>query len=270
MKKKVKIKNHLGRLDFQHAILRSFVIQAAGGYKMLGTVGYLFCLLPGLRHLYPDVKRRRAALKRVNMVFNTNPFFSTFMIGYTLRREQSEARKKGTMTTDLGPFMQGPLSAIGDSLFWGTVRPGAGLLGVMIALFGPQESWMVWIGPALFLLAFNIPHIYFRFHGMSAGFIYGEQINRAIQGTLYANLIQRIHLSGSLVVGALASFLLFASGWNPGSLFPINLWAADQPRLIFLACILFYFLLRFGLGPTRLLYIGFVLATSLTWISLGA
>jgi len=211
----------LGRLDLQGAVLRSFLIQAAGGFRALATVGYMFCLIPGLRVLYPDPRQRRMALSRVMGTVHTNPFLSTFLLGYTLRREQNLVRGKRKPPEDLVPFLQGPLSGIGDSLFWGTLRPGAALLGVMVALFGWDHPSMVWMGPLIFLLAFNIPHLYFRFHGMSAGFVYGQRISRAIQGTLYADLIRRIHLAGSLVIGALAAFLLNQSGWNPEDIFPL-------------------------------------------------
>lgn len=51
----------------------------------------------------------------------------------------------------------GPLAGLGDSFFWGTLRLIATGVGTSLALQGNV------LGPILFLLIFNVPHVIVRY-----------------------------------------------------------------------------------------------------------
>ncbi|MCH3176459.1 PTS system mannose/fructose/sorbose family transporter subunit IID, partial [Listeria monocytogenes] len=71
----------------------------------------------------------------------------------------------------------GPLSGIGDSFFWGTLRVIATRIGTSLALQGNM------LGPILFLLIFNIPDILTRYYGLFFGYNIGANFIEKIQKT---------------------------------------------------------------------------------------
>lgn len=67
----------------------------------------------------------------------------------------------------------GPLAGIGDSVFWGTLRPLAGGIACSLALTGNLFA------PFLFLLLFNIPNVLVRYFGCHWGYNSGmKALNR--------------------------------------------------------------------------------------------
>ena len=65
--------------------------------------------------------------------------------------------------------LMGPLAGIGDSVFWGTLRPLAGGIACSLALTGNLFA------PFLFLLLFNIPNVLVRYFGCHWGYNSGTQ-----------------------------------------------------------------------------------------------
>jgi mannose/fructose/N-acetylgalactosamine-specific phosphotransferase system component IID len=68
-----------------------------------------------------------------------------------------------------------PLAALGDPLFWVTLRPLAGLVGVLGIFLTPLADpagpdWRVLACPLLALLAYNSVALPFRFGGVSRGY----------------------------------------------------------------------------------------------------
>lgn len=73
--------------------------------------------------------------------------------------EEKNSQQKNmdaTAIDNVKASLMGPLAGLGDSFFWGTLRLIATGIGTSLALKGNI------LGPILFLLVFNVPHILVR------------------------------------------------------------------------------------------------------------
>lgn len=144
------------------ARFRQYLIQACWNFEGMQNVGFAYAMMPVLRHLYgrrPD--DLRAAVKRHLEFFNTNPVLSGVVLGASSRMEErvaaGEADPRAIGTFKVG--MMGSLGAIGDSYFWGALKPAASVTGALLAFIHPV------LGVAALLLVYNIPHLSVRDKG---------------------------------------------------------------------------------------------------------
>ncbi len=159
---------------------RSFLLQASWNFERLQNLGFLFLILPGLRAIYGrDIPAE--VLARHKEYFNTHPYFAPLVAGATLRLEATTAAG-GDVPVEVAEFkkmVMAPFAAIGDSLFWGGIRPLAAIIALFLAAQG--SLW----APVVFLALFNLPHLLCRSFGLLLGYYGGL---RAIE------TIQRFHL----------------------------------------------------------------------------
>ena len=93
----------------------------------------------------------------------------------------------------------GPLSGIGDSFFWGTLRIIATGVGTSLALQGNI------LGAILFLLIFNIPAMFIRYQGMMLGYKLGDSfIDKIVSSGLMDKLTYGASIVGLMVIGGMA------------------------------------------------------------------
>ena len=162
---------------------------------------------------------------------------------------------------DIMRFVVGPLSAIGDSLFWSSIKPMAALTGVVVVFFAGENLMYKLYGPVMFLLLYNLPHVYYRARGVLRGYRSGEQILNQISGGYYLRMINYVYLFGYLLIGVLAAHFcqLQVESWSD---------LLDVANFSFVAMIFaFYFALRQRLGPTRLIYLSFIIAVFIGWLA---
>jgi len=97
----------------------------------------------------------------------------------------------------------GPLAGIFDSLFWGTFKVIAAGVGTSLAIKGNI------MGPILFLLIFNVPHLLLRYNLTFTGYKAG---NKFLQGLAKNNTMDKLTtgaaIMGLMVVGAMPATLL--------------------------------------------------------------
>ncbi len=99
--------------------------------------------------------------------------------------------------------LMGPLSGIGDSFFWGTLRVIATGIGTSLALQGNI------LGPILFLLVFNVPAILARYYGLFWGYNIGTDfIDRVVKTGLMDKLTYGASIVGLAVVGAMTATMV--------------------------------------------------------------
>ena len=75
--------------------------------------------------------------------------------------------------------MIGPLGAIGDQLFWAIIKPASIMVGFLGILIFP-ELYQKLILLGIFLILYNIPHIYIRYAGIVRGYNEGLSIYRKL------------------------------------------------------------------------------------------
>src|SRR6185436_2139926 len=124
-----------------------FFLETVWNFERYLNYGFAFVLLPALRKLYPPEERPRAISRHMEY-FNTHPYMASFVLGAVLKMEEEKQnlprlkhQQKEDEINALKVGMMGPVAAMGDSLFWATLRPYCGLLAVTLVLartFGTQ------------------------------------------------------------------------------------------------------------------------------------
>ena len=169
----MKMKNSkiLTKKDLMRVFWRSFTMEWAWNYERQMNLGYAYSMVPALRKIYKNSKgKMSSALKRHLEFFNVTPWISTFPIGISIAMEEQNAK-------DVKVALMGPLSGIGDSIFWGTLRVIATGIGTSLAIHGNI------LGPILFLLIFNIPALLARYYGLFWGYNLGASFIEKVQKT---------------------------------------------------------------------------------------
>jgi mannose/fructose/N-acetylgalactosamine-specific phosphotransferase system component IID len=72
-----------------------------------------------------------------------------------------------------------PLGAVGDRLFWATIKPAVLIFG-MLGIYVAPQLWLKF-GVLLFtFFIYNLPHFYYRFEGIVEGYNHPHDIHRYI------------------------------------------------------------------------------------------
>ena len=154
------------RKDLFWIFARSFYIQGSWNYQRMLNLGFCYSILPILKKLYKTEEERKSFLKRHMEFFNAHPYFASFALGATARLEEQNSVERWSSTRPITVFKNrlcGPLGAIGDKLFWGTVKPLAAMIGVFTTLFfgivGPILLFVIYIN-LQFKDAHNFLHVF--------------------------------------------------------------------------------------------------------------
>lgn len=195
---------------FKKTFWRSFPLQACFCYERMQNVGFAYQMVPALKKLYPDKAEASEALKRHLAIFNTTPAIVTFITGAAIAMEEKfkKAKDAGEACDEesinaVKTALMGPLAGIGDSFFWGTFRIiGAGI-GASLAAQGSI------LGAILFLLIYNIPHLFVRYHGLRIGYRSGVSFLAGMsEGGVIAALTEVAKVLGLIVVGSMCASMV--------------------------------------------------------------
>jgi PTS system mannose-specific IID component len=189
--------------------LRASLLQATWNYERQQGIGWAYAIAPALVRLYPDRRERAARLAEHTAYFNTQPTLASLALGAVARLE--EARASG-QESDPGTIprvknvLGSSLAALGDRLFWFTLRPFAACLGVALVLLG-------WTWGALALwLAYNAVHLPVRLLGVRAGYVAGPAVASGPVRSRLEALVGTFGRSGALVVGVIMAALMVPGG----------------------------------------------------------
>ena len=189
--------------DLMKVFWRSFTMEWSWNYERQANMSYAYGMMPIIKKLYKTDKERAEALKRHLEFFNTTPHISTLILGISTAMEESNANSEDFDTSSINNVkvgLMGPLAGIGDSFFWGTLRVIATGIGTSLALQGNI------LGPILFLLVFNIPHILVRYYAMMGGYKLGAGVLDKIQKSgLMEALTYGAAILGLMVIGGMTA-----------------------------------------------------------------
>jgi PTS system mannose-specific IID component len=222
--------------------LRTFLIQATWNVERWQNVGVYFAALPALEVLHPDRKALVRAATRHLAPFNCHPYLASAVIGASLRFEAGREPGADAERADaLRATLAAPFAAIGDTFFWGVLRPFCGLLGALACLHG--HTW----GPLLFLGLYNAAHLPLRALGFHVGLTRGDGVIEAVRrlSLLRVAAVQRLAAAVFLAL-LVARTPLPATGVAPG--LPLA-FVALAVALAGAA------LLRRGMSPLLLVYV---------------
>ncbi|MBW6511821.1 MAG: PTS system mannose/fructose/sorbose family transporter subunit IID [Desulfuromonadaceae bacterium] len=191
------------RCYFQ-VFLRTFVLQGSWNFERLQNLGVLFALAPALRQLYAG-KALKDAYRRNLAYFNTHPFLGAPILGAMLNLEcaRSEGRPEEIEVDDFRQMVMAPYAAIGDALFWGGLRPFAAGIALFFSFNG--SFW----APVIFLLIFNLPHLFFRTAGLWLGWVQGWKVTETVQRYNLPDVAIRLKEGTVVLLGGLCAYLTF-------------------------------------------------------------
>jgi mannose/fructose/N-acetylgalactosamine-specific phosphotransferase system component IID len=127
------------------------------------SLGFAFAIEPVLRKLYPEQADYESRLRIHLEYFNTQPYLASFILGAVVRMEEDRAdgRNVSGDVSGLKAALMAPLGALGDTFFWGALKPFAAVVAVALLMTGR------WWAPLLFLVFYNVWHI-----GLRAGMLF--------------------------------------------------------------------------------------------------
>jgi PTS system mannose-specific IID component len=222
-----------GRLhgdDLARSTSRSIHLQALLTPERMQGPGFAFALLPALRRLYPDREALAAAMTRHMAYFATHPVLAGFAIGAAARLEERRAAGEPGRDEEIDErkrALASPLAALGDPLFWLTLRPLAGLVGVlaMVALEPPvanEPDLRVLACPLLTLLTYNAVALPFRIAGVARGYADADRPGVLVRSLHLAEWRGVLERAGAVAFGALIALTatlldLGSAGWGGNS-----------------------------------------------------
>lgn len=230
---------------------RSLLLQASFNYERMQAAGWLYSILPGLRHIHKNKKDLSKAMKDHLEFFNTHPFLVTFVMGIILAMEEKKEDREAIRGIKVATM--GPLGGIGDALFYLTLLPISASIGASLAVEGNIA------GPFVFLILFNVVHFGVRFGLMSYGYRTGIKAVSKLREAM-RSVTRAASIVGLTVVGGLiATFVSFHIDytWVQGEAeLNVQTDILDQimPALLpLLYTLLIYWLLKKGRSPLTLI-----------------
>ena len=237
---------------------RQFLLQGCWNYEGMQNVGFAYSILPVLRDRYgnrPEEFSR--ALKRHLEFFNTHPAMAAVILGAAIRLEERVAageedpRAVGTFKVGL----MGSLGAIGDSYFWGALKPMASVTGAILAFVHPL------LGIAALLLLYNSSHLALRLRGYAAGIGGEESAVRFLKSAGFTARTEDRRMIAAILGGAYAGVvgsraaLLFGGAWLELGVFLVAALTVH----------LFTVFFRKAVSPSEVLLLLLLIGTLILW-----
>ena len=198
----------LSRGDLARAALRTNLIQATWNYERQQGIGWAWSIEPLLDRIYPDPATRRERLAEHTAYFNTQPTLASVALGAIAGLEERRASGEGPDAEGIArvkAVLGSSLAALGDRLFWFTLRPFAACLGVVLAIAGSTHG-------ALALWAcYNTIHLSTRMLGVGWGYRHGPAVLSEFLRRRLERLTRMLILAGCALIGVTVAVLLVSS-----------------------------------------------------------
>jgi fructoselysine and glucoselysine-specific PTS system IID component len=199
----------LSKRDIRSVFFRSMALEANFNFETWQNTGFAFAMIPVLKKLCTTKQTMAAALNRHLQFFNTSPYGSTLILGITAAMEEQNSRDEEFDSESINSVkmgLMGPLAGVFDSLFWGTFKVIAAGVGTSLAIKGNL------MGPILFLLIFNVPHLLLRYNLSFTGYKTGTKfLQNLAKNNVMDRLTKGASILGLMVVGAMPATLIAIS-----------------------------------------------------------
>jgi PTS system mannose-specific IID component len=178
--------------------------------------------------------------------FNTQPYLASFVLGAAARAEEDRAsgRNAAADNMELKKTLMAPLGALGDSFFWGSLKPFAASAAVAVLLAG------AWWAPLLFLVLYNIAHVGLRLSLVFVGYETGGDVVALMSRYNFTRLARRYKVLSLAIIGCIAGTL---SAWGTEFRIPVAVspsFLAATGLALTLGMIV---LLRIGASPVKIM-----------------
>ncbi|MBI3548808.1 MAG: PTS system mannose/fructose/sorbose family transporter subunit IID [Elusimicrobia bacterium] len=197
--------------------LRGLFIQSGWNFERMQNVGFAWCLESWIKRVHPDAGARQAAYRRHLEFFNTQPYMAGFVVGVAGRLEEEAARapESAKRIESLKRAMGSALAGLGDSLFWGALKPACAVAAMAVgwtlsALGAPPAASLV-SSILFYLVTFNAPALWVRWRGLSLGYELGEGVVAELKRMQWQQKVRWIRGAGFLIAMVLTAGPIFSS-----------------------------------------------------------
>jgi mannose PTS system EIID component len=191
------------------------------------SIGFCFALLPVAKKLYKnDIVKYNQFVRRHLGFFNAHPYFTAYALGAITRLEEDVARNKGSevQVERFKNALIGPLGALGDQIFWATVKPATFTLGVLAFLlvesFSARLTFLMLLG-----ILYNLPHLYVRIFGMLQGYQQGFSICKYLKIDNFKFIRKTYLIVGILSIGLVVGYI--GAFWVGNDLFAMLVFVSS-------------------------------------------
>ncbi len=244
--------------DLNGMVWRSLLLQASFNYERMQAGGWLYSIIPGLKKIHKNKEDLASSMRLHLEFFNVHPFLVTFVQGLVLAMEENKESQDSIRGIKIA--LMGPLGGIGDALFWFTLLPITASIGVSLSKDGNIA------GPIIFLLLFNIVHIFLRFFLMHYSYKMGVGAIEKLKGDTEYVTNGSLILGLTVIGGLIASFvnLKIATIINLGNKVTVNIQQDVFDKIIpnilpLLYTLFMFYLLKKGKKPITLILVTLVI-----------
>lgn len=184
---------------------RAMRVNTSFQFEKMQAIPFLHAMVPVIETYYKDapLEKKIEAYKREWELFNITPQLAPFLGGITAAMEKEASRNPDYDAASINAVkasLMGPLSGIGDSLFWGSLKVIATGIAVPFAQLGSL------LGPVLYFLIYNIPSSLIRHILPIIGFKQGSSFlaNASKSGTI-AKITKYANIIGLMTLGAMVT-----------------------------------------------------------------
>lgn len=183
---------------------RSWFLFASFNLVNMQGFGFEYALMPAINYLYKDDEEgKKAALIRHASFFNCTYETAPFIMGLIASMEKENSRDKSFDVESINAVkaaLMGPLSGIGDSVFWGTVRLIAAGIGISLGMQGNI------LGPILFMLIYHIPSIISRYALLQLGYTTGVRfLSQTFKSGIFETITYCAGVVGMIMLGSMTA-----------------------------------------------------------------
>lgn len=182
----------------------SWLLFSSFSYVKMQGYGFEYAMYPAINRFYKNDKEgKRKALVRHSSFFNCTYETAAFIMGLSAAMEKENASDPSFDSDSINALkaaLMGPLSGIGDSIFWGTLRLIAAGIAIPLAMQGNI------LAPFLFLLIYEIPSIITRWQLLKVGYTSGERfIAQSSKSGLIDKITDLATIVGMMMIGAMTA-----------------------------------------------------------------
>lgn len=159
------------------------------------SMGFLSGVLVGVNE-----SKKAEVMAALKGLFNTHPYMVSYIVGATVR-VYDDATSSAEELKKFLSVAQASFASAGDLLFWRTLRPALLLLAVILGVHYGL------VGPLLFLVAYNIFHLFHRLQGIRNGYDMGWDVIYILKAKRFKMVRQVFEIVGALLCGLLFSLI---------------------------------------------------------------
>jgi len=237
--------------------MRTLTLSSAYNYERMQALGFVFAMIPVIKHFYKKPEDQIKAYQRHFELFNTTPSMGGFITGLTAAMEKENSTDENFDERSINAVkvsLMGPFAGIGDTVFLAVLRIIS--LGIGIALCAQGN----FLGIILHLLIYNVIAHFVRYYGVYWGYgLGGNFIKGAVESGVLGNITKGAGIVGLVTIGAMVCNMVRLNiAWVPniqGSEIQIqSLLDSVFPRMLPIALTFLCFkLLSKGIKPIWLM-----------------